>query len=93
MKPDYVACCLHFLVSSLLSEFVAGLQLTSDEDVNIDGGGANDDGLDILVVAAVVSGVPGLSPQQGQPFAVRRVALPRTLTDNGDPLVRTTSRW
>lgn len=71
------------------SEFAAGLRLTSDEDVNIDGGGANDDCLDVLVVAAVVSGVPSLSPQQRQPLAVRHGGLPRTLADHGNPLVRT----
>lgn len=63
-------------------------RLTSDEDVNIDGGGAVNDGLGVLVVASVVSGVPGLSPLQGQPLAVRHSGLPRTLADHGNPLVR-----
>lgn len=74
-------------------EFDAGCRLTSDKDVNVDGGGADDGGLDILVVAAVVSGVPGLSPQQRQPLAVGPGGLPRTLADHGNPLVRAAGGW
>lgn len=63
-----------------------GLWLTSDEDINADGSGADNDGLDILVVAAIVARILGLRPFQGQPLAVRPPGLPRALTDQGDPL-------
>lgn len=60
--------------------------LTPDEHINADGSGADNDVLDISVVAAKVARVVGLRPGQDQPLAVRPPRLPRTLADQGDPL-------
>lgn len=65
---------------------LVGLWLTSDEDINSDGSGADNDSLDILVIAAIVARVLGLRAHQGQPLAVRPPRLPRTLAHQGEPL-------
>lgn len=96
-NPTVLHVVCYVLFSSVVSNWKCCVQtgfelqvrrLTSDKDVNLDAGGADDDVLDILVVAAVVSRVPGLSPQQGKPLAVRPAGLPGTLADHCNPQVR-----
>lgn len=64
-----------------------GEWLTSDKNISADGSGAVNDGLDILIIAAVVACICALCPIQDQPFAVWPPRLPGALTDEDRPLL------